>query len=120
MSVAWVIVLIGMKCECDLREYVLVHHWYALICTGRYKAFLKHRMQTFCDFGLWDVILGVWDEYVVVLKLQNTGPFPRKFMSFNKYIYVCTDYIRVHTGMYPVYQNLSEDTVFVTFDSGQR
>ena len=30
-----------MKCECDLCEYVLVHHWYILVCTGINNAFLN-------------------------------------------------------------------------------
>jgi hypothetical protein len=28
-------------------------------------------------YGQWEVLLGVWDEYMVVLKHQNTAPFPR-------------------------------------------
>ena len=55
------------KCsvECDLCEYVLIQHWYILVCTGINKAFLKIWKQTFCftlNYSWWYLECGtsIW------------------------------------------------------------
>ena len=47
-------------------------------------------MKRHCsDFGPWEVLLGVWDEYMVV---PIYCPFPQiKYMLVNWYIPVCTE-----------------------------
>ncbi len=72
----------------------------------------------FSDFGPWEVLLGVWDKYVVVPKQAlSYCPFPQiKYMLVNWYI--CTEYIPVNTGMYCVYKNISEDAVLCRMTVG--
>ncbi len=46
-------------------------------------------------------------------------PFPQiKYMLVNWYISVCTEYISIHTGMYCVYKNISEDAVLCRMTVG--
>jgi hypothetical protein len=88
---------------CELHEYVL-HHWYILICTGMYRVFWIVERRHSGDFQLWQVMLGVLNEYMVVPKHTSTGP-----------LLITIDVVQpVHTSMnhmYLVHQNLSEDTI---------
>ncbi len=66
-----------MKCECELHEFVLVHHLYILVCAGMYRVLLEVERRHIGDFELWEVMLDVLNEYMVVPKHTNTGPLPR-------------------------------------------
>ncbi len=62
---------------CELHEYVLVHHWYILVSTGMYRVLLESERRHIGDIELWEVMLGVLNEYMVVPKHTNIGPLPR-------------------------------------------
>ena len=48
-----------------MNMYITGTYWYTLVCTKLFRNFVSRH---FCDFGLWEMILGVWDEYIVVPK----------------------------------------------------
>jgi hypothetical protein len=53
------------------------------------------------------VILGVRDRHMVVPKHEKIVPFPMKSPFYSTGVYC----IPVHTGMYNIHKNISEDTV---------
>ena len=95
----------------------LVHTCTSLVCTKLYSAVLSRQ---FCEFGLWETILGVLNKNIVVPKHQNTEPFPRNqscpSTGTSKYVPRTN---HVHTSIYKYVPSLPKKFwryCFVTFD----
>ena len=108
-----------MKCECDLNEYVLVHHWYILVQTGLYKVFPKvWRADMFLtlDCGKLYCACGtciLWYPSI------STQVHPLKNVHVMQMVHTCM--YQVHTGTYQYVQGLPKTFwgySFVTFDYG--
>ena len=102
-----------MKCECDLNEYVLVHHWYILVQTGLYKAFPKlWSADMFLTLDCGETIVFVWNMYIVVPKHLNTGAFTEKSscLAVGTYMYVPSTYMYI-----PVCTRITKNILRILF-----